>query len=526
MFGVVSLPYPFARDQGEYAVFADAVLRGAVPYRDVVNVKPPLTAVVHAVALVLFGHSMSSIRVLDLLWTMATTLGLYAFCKRALGRSWLGAMAAIVYSFSYYQLAFHLLAQTDGWLNLPTILAMLALVVAADVAHRQDSKRLTVACLAAGGHIALAILFKYTVGLILVACGVFLVLEVRRETLVRSLVSFALGFLGVLALFVVILATIGALPAFMESQFLIVPGYAQVGRPGGVWRGLFLIGLYILVGFGGWVSGPLASIRLAALLPSVCRRLAHRGRRDEQGSVDVLILLWLLAAIASVYAQGKYFPYHFLPLFPALSIMAAQSVSRYIGPLWARWARGPARVGIVALTVACFVVPSAYPSLYASTWRVLSGQQDLRRYWDTHEFEYFETPEAAIAGFSLPGQLALVDYVREKTEPRDTLFIWGSEPVVYFLSGRPMVSRFIHIYQLASLWAPRSWRDELMDELRQSPPEVFIVVHDDVNPGVLGHEQDSYTTYRQFAELREFVERGYVFEARVERFEVYRRRTA
>jgi hypothetical protein len=65
-----------------------------------------------------------------------------------------------------------------------------------------------------------------------------------------------------------------------------------------------------------------------------------------------------------------------------------------------------------------------------------------------------------------------------------------------------------------------------MDELRQSPPEVFIVVHDDVNPGVLGHEQDSYTTYRQFAELREFVERGYVFEARVERFEVYRRRTA
>src|SRR5262245_50224639 len=65
--GMPSLLFPFGRDQAEYACTADAALHGKVIYRDVFCVKPPLTPAVHGLALLAFGRSMASIRILDLL---------------------------------------------------------------------------------------------------------------------------------------------------------------------------------------------------------------------------------------------------------------------------------------------------------------------------------------------------------------------------------------------------------------------------------------------------------------------------
>ncbi len=81
VFGGPTLMYPFGRDQGEYAWIAASALQGKVIYTDVFNVKPPLTHVIHEAAILLFGHHMVSIRILDMLWQGATAILIFKIAK-------------------------------------------------------------------------------------------------------------------------------------------------------------------------------------------------------------------------------------------------------------------------------------------------------------------------------------------------------------------------------------------------------------------------------------------------------------
>ena len=94
LFGAASLTYPFGRDQAYDAFLGDALLHGKVLYRDIPMMQMPLTAVVHALALVVFGHSMTAIRVLDLWWTFAIGGILFLWVRYMSGRDWLALTAA------------------------------------------------------------------------------------------------------------------------------------------------------------------------------------------------------------------------------------------------------------------------------------------------------------------------------------------------------------------------------------------------------------------------------------------------
>src|SRR5688572_12300501 len=71
-FGLVSLTYPFGRDQGLYHyVGREWLLRGSIPYRDMFEHKPPGLYILHALSVLLFGQKLYAIRVLDLCATVA-----------------------------------------------------------------------------------------------------------------------------------------------------------------------------------------------------------------------------------------------------------------------------------------------------------------------------------------------------------------------------------------------------------------------------------------------------------------------
>ena len=119
ILGAPSLLYPFGRDQGEYAVIARAALDGKVIYRDVFNVKPPMTHLIHQIALILGGHQMLSIRLLDLFWQMLTAILLFVLANRIFNQKLIGVISGCLYAASYYSLGFWDTAQTDGFITLP-----------------------------------------------------------------------------------------------------------------------------------------------------------------------------------------------------------------------------------------------------------------------------------------------------------------------------------------------------------------------------------------------------------------------
>ena len=75
--GCASLLYPFGRDQGLYYYVArEWMLRGSIPYRDVLDHKTPGIYLLYALGVRLFGEVMWPIRVFDLVWV--ALLGCFA----------------------------------------------------------------------------------------------------------------------------------------------------------------------------------------------------------------------------------------------------------------------------------------------------------------------------------------------------------------------------------------------------------------------------------------------------------------
>ena len=128
--GSSDLIYPFGKDQGEFAYIASAYLKGETVYKEVFNTKPPLTHMLNALALKMFGHSMLSIRLFDLLWQCATAVVILLITNLFYERRYIGVLSALLYSFYYFGVDYWHSAQTDGFINLPVALSLLTFLLA------------------------------------------------------------------------------------------------------------------------------------------------------------------------------------------------------------------------------------------------------------------------------------------------------------------------------------------------------------------------------------------------------------
>ncbi len=499
--GSVTLVYPFGRDQGIHAHIADAVLSGRTLYRDVFNVKPPLTTAVHGLALVLFGRTMSAIRILDLLWLAATALALFFLLRRLLGRDWPAAGAGLFLSVAYAVLGYWHTAQTDGWLNLPLALALV-------LAWAGLKGKRAVAWLGFGALVGVAALLKYTVALLAPLVFLVALVEFRREPrrLLRATLLAGAGFAAVIAACVALLALAGALPAFIESQFGLMPSYTKLVRTEGAAGPLAMFVRMLLRTPSLVVTGIALALGLAGLVVGL---LADRARRTAL----LLLAAWLVTAFVSTYAQGKFFVYHYLPLLPVASALAAFALAALLDRLRAP---GWARAAVLCAGLAAAALVSRWPARARDLVRAAGSRAALEEYWRSPRHD-------SGRDFSLRANLALADWLRAATDPGTTVFIWGYEPMVYFLARRPAVTRFIYTFPLIVNWQTGRFRDELVAQFVARPADVFVVEHDDATPWVTGHDKDSFETLMDFPALRDYVAAHYEPEVRVGRFDVYRR---
>ena len=224
VLGAPSLLYPFGRDQGEYAYIASAALEGRIVYRDIFNVKPPLTHIVHQLALLAFGHSMLAIRLLDLLWQAATAMVILLVVEIVYHEQWMAALAACLYALLHFSSSYWDTAQTDGFQSLPVALAMLAFV--SD--RRRERRWAPFVC---GLGVGLAVLFKYPIGSILPPLVLLAAQPWNR--LGRGRVALVLAGAAVPVLICVgELAREGALQDLLFIQLRYIPRYAA-GVDGG-----------------------------------------------------------------------------------------------------------------------------------------------------------------------------------------------------------------------------------------------------------------------------------------------------
>ncbi|MFB3879892.1 MAG: glycosyltransferase family 39 protein [Armatimonadota bacterium] len=497
------LTYPFGRDQGVFAAAADILARGGVPYRDVWDVKPPGVFCVYWASFLVFGHAVAAPRACDILWTLAAAAVVWSL-GRCLASKWVGAAAAFllllryVAGYSYWNTT-----QADGFASLPLCLAIAALVAA------EDRKRSGLA-IASGGCIALAVLFKLTLGVVL-AIPILAALLAPKEPFRRRLgraLCYLLGCAGVLAVVAAALWRAGALDDALDvlrwnahyshlrppMPMAASPVVQTLGFLSGLPHHPFLlpVGALAVIGLCDLAFRP-ASARLRWLLPA-----------------------WFAVVTASVWAQGKFYTYHWLPALPPLCLLAAQGL-RAIGHLFsASLPRAPARA-LSAAGLVLMLALSAAAYWQALNWplRYLSGRISCATFTERYD---------RYGDFSLLADRQVAAFVGERTAPDDTIFVWGFEPLIYSLSGRRPASRFIYTVPLVTDWSPPEWRKELMRGLNRERPAAIIVAHNDLLPWMTGRYDDSATQLLTFPELSQFIHSHYRLATRIEDFDIWERR--
>jgi hypothetical protein len=519
LLGLPHLLYPFGKDQGEYAYLGWAWLNGEVIYRDVFNVKPPLTHLLHALAQSLFGHQMIAIRLLDLAWQSATAGLLAAIAWRLYRRPLAALLAGAVYALTYFAADFWHAAQTDGFINLFASLAVLLYLAGL-------SGRRAIAWLASGLFIGLAALLKYPIGLLLPLLGIHLLLLERADGRLsdrlcaagRPWLLIAAGFALPLLAVVVQLASSGALPEFLAIQLGYIPRY-NAGFQGSEGYLSFSGRALAEALEGGGVLGWFLAIFLAELLLSGLGRPWTRRQW--------IVPLWGLAALAHLIVQAKYYPYHMWPLLAPQALMAAHlalNLTDIAGRLSRHARPAAARIAPLVALGLCLLPGSPYrrPDLaqaHREVWQVAAGEVALD--------DLYRRPQFGQLGwgvFASRANLEVADYLRAHTVSREPVFIWAFEPGIYYSAERRSVSRFIYNFPLMGRFAWPQYRDELLAELRATPPAKFLVAKGDAQPWLTGVESDSTAALANFPELAALLETGYRPAAEIGQFTIYERR--
>ncbi len=441
---LATAPIPLERDEGVYAYIGWHWLQGAVPYLDSFSQKTPGSFAVYATVLRLFGSSPTALHWGIQLYHLPTLALVFWLGLRLFGR---------VEAFVATLLACLLMADPNLYGNAANTetLAMLPLTAATIAALRASESGGWRRCALTGALGAIALLFKPQVAPIVIFH--FLAIATTRSRWLASAWSFALGCAAVLGLAGLYFWVEGALWPMWDATVRFNLRYAA---------GVHLASYPTMLAkqMGPTLPG-LWPIYAAVLLGLVTPELRDRSApapeaRTPRGSRRswLWVAAWLAASLVAA-ASGGWFRRHYFHLaIPPASLMAAVGL-RALGR--ALLAGRPARLlsAGLALAIVAFCV-------HGSWWYYGPGSPmaKSRRLYGANPFA--ESP-------------AVGEFLASHSEPRDRIFVYGSEPQLLFYAQRESASRYICVYALNLPFdEARSRQLEVLEELAERPPRLIV----------------------------------------------------
>lgn len=514
---VLSLPnlqYPIGRDQATYCVIAEGLLKGKHLYRDLWDNKPPGIFYLYVPIVTLLGRVTWLVGAVDLVCTLAVAVATFHFCERYLEPQ-AGALAAVLYAYWHDRKGYIDAAQPEVFVVLFVFVAIFLL----PCEWPFTKWRSFAAGLALGaafwvkynalGFLPLVILLPYLDNRRVDAPSPRLSLTIPwREWLTRTAVllgGLALTIAAVLAWF----KLSGAWPAMMEVQFQVLPRYGAMVVERTPHYFLWSLG-QINFNLGNW---PEAGVALALFITWRCRDL-HR---------TAPIFLAAASGLLVTTSQARFNAYTFETFIPFLAMLwayvAVQTFQgfhalsgHFAGSGWRT-----ARIGVWLVFINCAYFPLPVPAM-----RQVERYQGLVKWW--------RSPEESYASYWWPlgiehfgGELQVVRYLQSHSVPGDKVYVWGTAPLVYFLSGRDCASRFVSNLALVSDWAPAAWRDELVQTLKSKRPRFIIVERRDAIPAVSGTTLDSQEYLVRYPALASLLHQQYRPAKVLRNFIVYAR---
>jgi hypothetical protein len=510
---IPNLRYPLGRDQATHSVMGQGLLHGQLLYRDLCDVRPPGISYIYALIVKVFGPVMWSVGVVDILWLLVICYCVFRFAQRYLGAP-AAALATVFFASWHCTFGYISAVQPESVVTLLVFPAYFLLLPG----RRWPNLRHFAAGLMMGG----AFWSKYNA----VMFFPFLVLlphldlshldrEPRRVGLKVPLREWlALASLVVAGFATAVAAVLGYFwwagvwPALKEVQFEVLPRYgAMVFERHHNYVRWALVQTYAHV--GPWTEA------IAAVT------LAIAWWRRELAKVTPVVLMGL-AGYATVAAQGRFHPYYFETVYPFLAMFWGYACLKiyegfnFTGMAFARrgWRLARGLLWVVLANLAFAVVVE-------DVVRVVQHYKFLADWWRNPEISYTEY------WWQLPleklgEQLRVINYLNKNSVAGDQVYVWGTAPLINFLSQRQSPSRFVSNLPLISLWGPARWRDELVRDLDKKRPRFIVVARHDSIPGVSFTHMDSEEYLQTFPGMANLLTSRYEPAENLWDFEIYR----
>jgi len=497
VFGSVSLTYPFGRDQAIYAYAGKLLLEGKMNYLHVFDLKPPGIHFLFSFIQAVFGESMFSARIFDILWQSLTAFIISVISYRLTAGKFLSLFSSFLYLFLYYRQDYWHTLQSDGSLNL-LFAASVLLLLASYESHSFPKIFL------AGVLFASALIFKYTVITFLPLLIILFITDkkILFTLRIKNLVIYLLGVLVTGSVIGLVYYFSGALDAFYDIQFVQTPLYTAIAYETET-QGYISAQIIKLFFYSAY--SPLIVLSVLALIFTAVKK-----KFDFK---NLLIFAWILSSLFSLMIQWKFYYYHFLVIIPALSIGCVYGLSLIKGIFINRKLlyRFILLLFIAGTTAFAF---KPYVGNYETLISYLSGKEDLKSVYIKNGF----TSDSV---FMISKTFKAVDIVQQNTSPGDGIFVWGFDPLTYYLSDRECVSRFIYNFPL--LWKGENavFRREFMDEVRNNEPKLIIVAANDPLYFISGYDEDSKQLIKRFPEFNDFLAAKYDYKTTADDYEIY-----
>jgi 4-amino-4-deoxy-L-arabinose transferase-like glycosyltransferase len=450
------LDVPLDRDEGEYAYMGQLLLRGIPPYVAAYNMKMPGVYGVHAFILGCFGETPAAVHAGLLIATLLTAVLVFALCRSIQG-TLAGIAAATLFTTLALNPRLHGLAGYAEHYVLPFAVAgALALI------HAVRQGRLSGMAIA-GLLFGLAAVVKQSgAAFLLFAIAYVALTSPEIQTATRRLSTVVSGATLPVVIVGITLAASGAFPQFWfwtvqyagqyVTQPSLIDGVQNFARTGSE-----------LVP-GSWPVVLLGACGLVVLLNGVRNPTTARAPDDTRHRIQfetpAMFLVLLLAASVLGMSAGLYFRHqYFLLLAPVLALLGGiASEALVTHALSARWHAA------ALAAAACLGIPAGFLCMYEA--RVFFAETPTEVSRDIYGLNPFaEAVEVS-------------RYIRERSNPTDTIAVIGSEPQIYFYARRTAATGYIYMYPLMEIQAyAEQMQADMIREIEAARPAYLVFVN-------------------------------------------------
>ncbi len=526
-----NLRYPIGRDQATFCVIGQGLLRGQLLYRDLWDNKPPGIFYIYALIVKIFGPVMWGVGAVDIIWLLVISLCIFCFARRSFGAP-AAALAIVFNAFRHCKQGYIHAAQPETFMMLFVFIIWFLLHDSIDAKKGDEasspkarSRFVPVGmCFAAGLLLGAVFWIKYNS----VAFFPFLLvlpfvdfseidppssrvqLGIPWQEWFRKMAIVGAGFALVVAGLLAYFYISGAWPALKEVQFEVLPRYGAMAF--GITTNNYVIwALRQSQNHLGLWSEVVAALTL----------LIAWWRREIWKIAPAM--LFALAGYLSVAMQVRFHhPYYYETCYPFFALFWGYiCVKTYEGFKYLREVFARRRLTLARALLWLVLIGLASSLMPEEAVRVVQQYGFLRDWWRNPDLSY-EIYWWQLPIEKLSGQIHVLDYLKQNAAPNDQVYVWGTAPLINFLSERQNPSRFVSNLALLSLWAPDRWRQELVDTLEQKRPRYIVVERDDAIPAVSFTGLDSEEYLRIYPGLANLLTVDYQMAEKYPDFKIYR----